>query len=256
MPSLVVILKYLINNPQWADLNDVITATGESSTRAEKALSKLTESGILECQGALFRYVPTEKAEDFARKFLMLYDKIIQAPQLELTLRGILSSVGQPSAYLRLTRIIEVMTKEGFNREEVVGFIEREAAKGCIEKLYVIFTLKRQGSAGATAYQNPSANSKWIRVIDIPRVPYPSPVAISTFYMSSSRDVDVKEIARLKEEYCSPGGQAVEEEYIMGTYPSELSEPAAKYLEAEKPEMLKALKEEVHQQWFGLRYYW
>lgn len=256
MPSLVVVLKYLKNNPHWAVLNDVITATGESQTRTEKALSKLSESGVIERDGAQFRYVPTEKAEEFARKFLGLYDKIIQAPQLEMTLRGILSSVGQPAAYLRLARIIEVMGKEGFNREEVVSFIERESDKGRIEKLYVIFTLKRPGSAGAIAYQHPAANSKWLRVIDIPRVPYPSPLAISTYYMSSSRDVDAEEVARLKEEYLTPEGQAVEEEYIMGTYPSELSEPACKYLATEKAEMLKALKEEAFQQWFGLRYNW
>lgn len=256
MPALVIMLKYLRDNPEWADLNDVITATGESQTRAEKALAKLSESGIIESDGAHYHYVPTEKAEDFARKFLGLYGKIIQAPQLELTVRGILSSIGHPASYLRLTRIIEVMEKEGFNREEVGSFLERETAKGRIERLHVIFTQTRPGSAGATAYQYPSANSKWLRVIPIPRVPYPSPLAISTYYMSSSQDVSAEEVARLKEEYQSSNTAAAEEEYIMGIYPSELSEPAVKYLATEKAGMLKALKEEAFQQWFGLRYNW
>jgi HEPN domain-containing protein len=256
MPSLVAVLKYLRDNPEWFNLNDVITATKESQTRAEKAIAKLAGEGIIECEGPRFRYAPTEKTEDFAQKFLGLYGKIIQGPQLELMVRGILSAIGHPSSYLRLTRLVEVLGKEGFDKEEVGAFIERENARGRIEKLHIIFTLSRPGSAAATAYQRPSDNSKWLRVIPIPRVPYPSPLAISTYYMSSSRDVSAEEVARLKEEYFSSNPLAVEEEYIMGNYPPELSEPAVKYLTSEKAEMLKALKDEAFQQWFGLRYNW
>lgn len=256
MPSLVTILKYLRAHPEWADLNDVITATGESQTRAEKTLAKLSESGIIEKDGTRFRFVATEKAETFARKFLELYGKVILAPQLELTLRGILSSIGHPASYLRLARVIEVMEKEGFNREEVVSFLELERSKGHAEMLHVIITQIRPGGAGAIAYQYPSANSIWLRVIPISRIPYPPPLAIATYYMSSSRDVSAEQVARLRDEYLSSRTDSAEEEYIMGVYPPELSEPAVKYLATEKAGMLKALKEEAFQQWFGLRSYW
>jgi len=256
MPALVKVLKYLRDNPGWADFHDVIIATRESQTRVEKALVKLTESGIIESSDGNFRYLPTEKAEDFSLKFLGLYAKIIQEPQMEMLVRGLLVTIGHPAAYLRLARLLEVMEKEGFNRDGVALFLEREAAKGRIEKLHIIFISNRPGSAAAIAYQYPGVNSKWLRVIPIPRVPYPSPLAISTYYMSSSRDVSAEEVARLREEYLSGNSTAFEEEYILGIYPSELSEPAVKYLTHEKGEILRALKEEAFQQWFGLRYSW
>lgn len=256
MPALIKVLGYLRDNPGWADFHDVIIAIRESQTRVEKALVKLTESGIIESRGGNFRYIPTEKAEDFSLKFLSLYGKIIQEPRMEMLVRGLLATIGHPAAYLRLARLLEVMEKEGFKREEVVSFLEREAAKGRIEKLHIIFMANLPGSAAAIAYQYPGRTSKWLRVISIPRVPYPSPFAISTYYMSSSRDVSAEEVARLREEHLSGNQAATEEEYIMGIYPSELSEPAVKYLTHEKGEILRALKEETFQQWFGLRYSW
>lgn len=256
MPALVKVLKYLRENPGWNDFHDVIIATGESQTRAEKALGKLTASGIIENDGGRSRYVPTAKAEDFSLKFLGLYGKLIAEPQMELMMRGFLCAIGQPAAYLRLTRLLEVLEKEGFKREEVISFIEREMGRRRIEKLHIIFTVNGPGSAGAIAYQCPTSNSKWLRVIPIPRVPYPPPLAISTYYMSSSRDVSVAEVARMREEYLSSKTAGAEEEYVLGVYPSELSEPAMKYLSHEKEKILRALKEEAFQQWFGLRYNW
>ncbi len=256
MPPLVRVLKYLRDHPGWNRSTDVITALGESQTRVERALAKLVESDIIESDNDSVRYVSTAKAEDFSARFFALYGKIVEEPELELMFRGILMAVGQPAAYLRLGRLTEVLEKEGFRREEINALLDREAAKGRVEKLSIIFTANRLGSAAAVAYQYPGNNSRWCRVIPISRVPFPHPLAISTYYMSTSRDVDTEEVKRLREEYLSGSTGAIEEEYILGTYSSELSEPAVKYLTREKSEILKALKEEAFQQWFGLRYSW
>jgi hypothetical protein len=256
LPSLVTTLKYLRDNPVWAQLNDVITATGESSTRVEKALGKLVDKGLITRQGTRFRYVADSKTEALARNLLGLYGKIIREPQLELTLRGIMATIGYPSSYLRCQRLVAVLGREQFGAGEVVTLLEREVSKGYIEKINVIFTRNRPGSASAMAYQLPSGSAKWVRIIPIARVPYPPPLKIATFYMSNSRDVMMADLQRLREEYYSTNPGGVEEEYVLGIYPAELAEPAFKFVNNERMAMIEALKEETYQEWFGLRYIW
>jgi len=47
-----------------------------------------------------------------------------------------------------------------------------------------------------------------------------------------------------------------EENYLMGAYPPELSQPAIQYVEKEKRQMRDTLWEEAFKQWQGLTYSW
>ncbi|MFH1639429.1 MAG: hypothetical protein ABIB93_03840 [Chloroflexota bacterium] len=254
-PTLLKVLKYLRDCGKSATADDVITAIGESQTRVTLAIAKLVSVGVIKNAAGSLRYSHTARAEEFSQKFFELYEKVIRQPEMEILVRGLLCHIGNPRAYLRTERLLEALEKEGFSRDTVTEFLDREERRRCIERLKVIFTNRGPGSAAAVAYQY-RGGSKWLRVIPIPRVPYPSPLAISTYYMSSSRDVSTQAVTRLREEFLGSDPSANEEDYIIGLYPSKVSGQALKYLLNEKPEMARALKEEAFQQWYGLRYSW
>ncbi|RLC72711.1 MAG: hypothetical protein DRI26_02375 [Chloroflexi bacterium] len=225
IPTLVRILKYLRDEATPHTYEDIISETLASQGNAEKALAKLVESGVVQAEGGLYRYIPTSKAEEFCQKLFALYEQVLQRPRLELLLRGILSQ-SAPRYFFRKATLMEMLEREGFSSQEVAQKIEEEIEMGYISQLKLVFVTK---------------------------FPFSPPVYVPLGYISHFGPVPSREYEALREYSQIRGLNFLEEEYLQADYPLELAELGQEYLENEAGEILERLREEAFRQWYGLR---
>jgi len=229
LPTAVKVLKYLRDVSAPSTHNDISRAVRDGQAHVRRALAELVARGLIDRHGEdHYRYRATPEADELCRKLFALYDKVSTRTQKELLVRGLLSQPG-PRYLWHMNKLLEVLEREGFTREDAVPFLDQETEKGYIKRVRMIF---------------------------VARIPFTAPPFIPYYYMSDFRNIDPNEYEQLKQQCRNSGLLMNEENYLVGTYPPELSQPATQYVEKEKRQMRDMLWEEAFQQWQGLIYSW
>ncbi len=229
LPIIVKVLKYLEDNGVPADYQDIIRAAGGCQAHADRALRELKERGLIEeCGVGCYRYTATKDAHEFSHKLYALYDKISSRVKKELLIRGLLSQP-RPQYLWKMEKLLEVLLSEGFEREDVITFIEEELHKDYLKRIKMIFAGK---------------------------IPFNAPDFIPYYNISGIRNVDGDDYKQLKE-HCRNLGLAINEEYYLAAnYPEDVSAPALHYVDEEKKKERDTLMEEAFRNWQGLSYSW
>ena len=229
LPAAVKVLKYLKDVSVPSTPSDISRAVYEGQALVDRALTELVARGLIDRHGEdQYAYRATPEAGELCRKLFALYDKVNARLQMELLVRGLLSQPG-PRYLWHKNKLLEVLERDGFVREDAALFLDRETKKGCIKRVRVIF---------------------------VARISFTAPPFIPYYYMSDFRNVDADEHEQLRQQCRTLGLSMSEEDYLMGAYPSEPSQPAIRYLEKEKRQIRDILREEAFQQWQGLTYSW
>ena len=229
LPTVVKVLKYLRDVSAPSTHNDISRAVRDSQAHVHRALTELVARGLIDRYGEdCYYYRATPEADELCQKVFALYDKVSTRPQKELLVRGLLSQPG-PRYLWHMNKLMEVIEREGFSREDAVPFLDQETKKGYIKRVRMIFVAK---------------------------IPFTAPPFIPYYYMSDFRNIDPNEYEQLKQQCRNSGLLMNEENYLMGTYPTELAQPATQYVEKEKRQMRDMLLEEAFQHWQGLTYSW
>ena len=228
MPAIVKILKYLRKSTAPRTYADIISVVDEGQVYVDGALKKLTAEGIINDKGQHYFYNATAKAEGFCNKLFSLYDTVTRRPQMELLVRGLLC---QPISHnlMKLDTLLEVLGKEGFAAGEVNRFVEEESSKGYLKRVKLVFITRESFSPP--------------QFIPPHRLPY-------------LREVSSDEQEQLKE-YCNKLDLSLNKvDYVMGSYPAELAEPAIQFLEKDKSYIREKLREDAFQQRRRMRRIW
>lgn len=219
-PTLVKVLRYLQGNAAPSAYNDIISAVGEGQALVDRALSKLVAEGIVGSGDEGYCYVATRRAEDFCQKLFALYEQLAAQPRLELLARGLLC---QASGYylLRMDSFLQVLEEEGFAREEISRFLDGEIERGYVKRT--------RGTLAA-------------------RVSISPPMFVPSYY--ALRHKEVRKRQQLKEGSSQSEPLSQEEDYLVGVYPPEVTQPAIQYMETQKPGLSQVLKAEAYRQWY------
>jgi len=229
LPTAVKVLKYLKEASTPSTHSDITRAVGEGQALVDRALNELIARGLIYKHGEdRYHYAATPEADELCRKLFALYEKVITRPQKELLARGLLSQPG-PRYLWHINKLLELLEEEGFAKEDAIPFLDQEAKNGYLKKVRIIF---------------------------VARYPFTAPPFIPYYYLSDIRNVGTNEYEQLKQRCRSLGLLVNEEDYVIGTYPSELSQPAIHYVENEKRQIRDALREDAFRQWQGLTYSW
>lgn len=229
LPTAVKVLKYLRDLSAPSPHSNITRAVREGQTLVNRALTELVARGLIDrCGEDYYQYRATPEADELCQKLFALYDKVSTRPQKQLLARGLLSQPG-PRYLWQMNKLLEVLDREGFTREEAVPFLDEEAKKGFIQRIKIIF---------------------------VARSPFTIPPFIPYYYISDFRNIDPSEYEQLKQQCRNSGLSMSEEYYIAGAYPPELSQPAIQYVEKEKHQVRDMLRDEAFQQWRGLSYSW
>jgi len=229
LPTAVKVLKYLRDVSALSTHNDISRAVRDGQAHVRWALAELGARGLIDRHGEdYYRYRATPEADEACRKLFDLYDKVSTRPQKELLVRGLLSQPA-PRYLWHINKLLEVLEREGFARDDAVPFLDQETKKGYIKRVRIIF---------------------------VARIPFTAPPFIPYYYMSDFRNIDSNEYEQLKQKCRNSGLLMNEENYLVGAYPPELSQPATQYVEKEKRQVRDILWEEAFQQWQGLIYSW
>ena len=229
LPTAVKVLKYLMDVSVPSTHSDISRAVHEGQVFVDRALAELMARGLIDRHGEdHYHYRTTSEADELCRKLFALYGKVSTRPQKELLVRGLLSQPG-PRYLWHMNKLLEVLDGEGFAREDAVPFLDKEARKGYLKRVKIIF---------------------------VARIPFIAPPFIPYYNISDFRNIDANEYEQLKQQCHSLGLLMNEEDYLMGAYPPELSQPAIQYVEKEKRQIRDMLREEAFRQWQGLTYSW
>lgn len=229
LPTAVKVLKYLMDTPGPSPYHDIIRVTQEGQAFIDRALTELLARGLVRKRAKnRYCYSATTEADEFCRKLFTLYEKVMARPQKELLVRGLFSQPG-PRYLWRVSKVLQVLEAEGFNREDASRFLDQEISRGYINRIRIVF---------------------------VARIPFTAPPFIPYYYMSDFRNVDAEEYEQLKERCHNLGLSMGEEHYLAGAYPHELAQPAIQYVEREKRQIRDKLREEAFREWQGLTYSW
>jgi DNA-binding HxlR family transcriptional regulator len=229
LPTAVKVLKYLMDVSEPSTYSDISRAVNEGQVLVDRALTELMARGFIDRHGEdRYHYRATSEADELCRKLFALYGKVSARPQKELLVRGLLSQPG-PRYLWHMNKLLEVLDREGFAREDAAPFLDKETRKGYLKRVRIIF---------------------------VARISFTAPPFIPYYYMSDFRSVDANEYEQLKQQCRSLGLLMNEEDYMMDAYPPELSQPAIQYVEKEKRQIRDMLREEAFRQWQGLTYSW
>ena len=229
LPTAVKVLKYLMDVSVPSTHTNISRAVHEGQILVDRALTELMARGLIDRHGEnRYHYIATPEADELCRKLFALYGKVSTRPQQELLARGLLSQLS-PRYLWHVNKLLEVLESEGFTREDAVPFLDQETRQGYIKR---------------------------IRIILVARLSFTAPPFIPYYYITDFRKVDVNEHRQLKQQCRNLGLSMNREDYLMGAYPPELSQPAIQYVEKEKRQIRDMLREEAFREWQGLTYSW
>jgi hypothetical protein len=246
-PSIVKVLRYLKRVQAPAGLKDIIMATEGSQTLVVRALEALVRDGVVLNENDSFAYLASSRADDMSEKLFSLYPA--REPETGLTLRGVICHLGNPRAYLRVGRIVELMARDGHPEKETRALLTKEKNAGFIESLFIDFKIREPGSAIGLAHGE-EAQGK-IRAVSLSPVPCPPPLTIPIHYFFYSFEVSPERLKNLRDALIGQTGNA--EEYVTASYPPEVTDAALKHLLRTRTAMAKALKDEATKDWEALK---
>jgi hypothetical protein len=248
-PSIVKVLRYLKGVQSPVSLNDIIMATEGSQTLVLRALDTLARDGIINSENNTFSYVSSTRADDLSEKLFQLFPTVTKESEIELTLLGVICHLGNPRAYLRVGRIMEIMARDGHRENDTYQLLMKEKNAGYVESLWINFKSREPGTAIGIAYGK-ETNGK-IRTISLSMVPCPPPLIIPIYYFAYFFDVSPEKLKNIRDAVIGREGNP--EEYITGNYPAEVTDAAMKHFLGRKTAMSKAIKDEATREWEALK---
>lgn len=228
VPTVVKVLQYLVNTTSPSTYNDISRAVQEGQALVDKALAELMARGLVDRRGRDYSYRASPEADELCRKMLALYDRVMVSQRKELLVRGLLSLPGLRCLW-RVSKLLDVVEKEGLAREDIIPFLDEEVRAGYVSRAKIMF---------------------------VARIPFTAPPFIPYYRIDDFRGVEADEYEQMKEQCARLGLSIKDEQYVAGTYPAEIAQPAVRYLEREKRQLRDILKEDAFQEWPGLTYSW
>ncbi len=217
-PTLVRILRILQDKGGKASEEEIRGAlSGEKPAYIDRAFEELRNRGILRREGDLWEISSSPEIEALVQKLFALYEKVARAAKKEMLVRGILSRTSW-HYLLRFEVLLEILEQEGFEREEIREFIQKEVERGYIEKFKVVWVGKASGA----------------------------PIFMPSYYLSYLAYISPEEYRKLRGNTSVP---VFEDEYLLGKYPDEVAAPAREYMEREHKELCNMLRERAFFHW-------
>ena len=248
-PSIVKVLRYLKGVQAPVSLNDIIMATEGSQTLVLRALDALARDGIITSENNTFAYVSGHRADDLSEKLFALYPALAKELETELTLLGVICHLGNPRAYLRVGRIMEIMARDGHRENDTYQLLMKEKNAGYVESLWINFKSREPGTAVGLAYGEEVQGK--IRAISLSMVPCPPPLTIPIHYLFYFFEVSPEKLKNIRDAVIGQAGNP--EEYITGNFPAEVTDAAMRHFLGRKTAMAKALKDEATREWEVLK---
>jgi hypothetical protein len=280
-PSLLKSLRLLRETKEPLTEEDLVERTKEDLAYVKGALGKLVDRGVIAKHGEFYQYRQTHMNEEFFRKIQAVYEKAIRKPKIELIVRGLLSDTGRAfpcyrhravlmrggvaMPYLfRLKTLLKLLEDEGFDSEQVLGFLKEEMESGWLGKFEFYIGSEDKLSLlipsclpfyalwfGEGSSRRTYGETREMELVVIYHGKGPSRLAP---YLSKLRHMSSEELeqykGKLRERWRELGWFIQEEVYLVGEYPFELASPAREYLEKEKPELGKTIADESYRRWF------
>ena len=208
-PTIIKILKYLKDTKAKKTKEELSIIIGESPDYVNKALEKLIAVNIVVTKKNEYWYNTTPSSNKLAERLIELYGIAFRGPPKELLIRGLICQIPYQHM-LHLPVLMEILEKEGIEKQELDQFLNQEIDNGYLERTSVIFYRYKF----VPACMSPDYN--------------PNPYYYTDRYRSHKQ----------KDSNC----ELKEEDYLIVQYPPELSNPAKEYMEKERAELIDNLR--------------
>lgn len=226
-PSITVVLEKLVESDPGVREEDLRRASGDGMY-VDKAIEALLSSGLIERHHDMLRLVPGEGGAGKAREIIDFYRKVKNVRQRRLLFRGILNST-QYRCLIHVGTFLAMMEDEGFRKEEVDETLSTDKAQGYVEDMKIMY---RTG--------------KGVRHKLFPFIPlyyYPHFIVMTTENAGGFR-------AKLE----NAGITLIEEDYLLGNYPKEVTLQSREYIMKEKAYIKERIKNEAFDIWWYYRF--
>jgi hypothetical protein len=221
-PAIPMILRSLMEAPEGRDESDLPGGSTEERPYVTKALEALLERGLIVKDAGKFRL--TDQPENIKKieNLLRFYEDLQKTIRIELTFRGILNAI-EDQCLVHLKTLMEMMAQEGFGDNEVDEILVREKSAGYVEQLKIVYPSKQ--------------GMKWKLFPIIP------------VYYYQDFVVKGENVFEFRAKFADRGDAAVEEDYLLGSYPKEMAHQAREYIESQKTHIKRKIKSGVYEMW-------
>ena len=223
-PAVVKVIKYLKDTGAKKNQEELANIIDEPPEYVNKALERLIAIDVVTQEEGGYLYHATPGSDRFSAQMVEVYEKVSRKPAQEMLIRGLICQI--PSRYLfHIHTLLEILEKEGFDKEELDQFLEQEIANGYLKRIRVVYI------------------GKGLSII---------PIYIPPYYFYRLRHLEIidhKKYHSLKQEYSEYEFQ--EEDYLIAQYPPELANPAREYIERERGELRDSLRRRGLVSWEG-----
>lgn len=289
-PTLVKALRLLRESNVPLTLEEISLRLGEDVDSVKKALSIMLRRGIVTERDLTYSYERTSSNEEFAEKFLGIYDRLKGRPKIELLVRGLISSgvYLAPEGKLRIRDIFfggweyepylfhlptleTILVEEGFRPEELNSFVEEEIKNGYVAKIEFHI-----GSKEEIKVRAPVCIGIWHHYLAVLRrlefyysgllkeknfelvIIYVGKVFEELSSICTYKTVSPDEVENLKKDFLERwrnlNWAIRREDYVIGQYPPELTKEAIAYLDKERQDIKRKLSNEIIRFWYGIRW--
>ena len=181
--------------------------------------------------GEFYSYRKTLVNEKFSEGILAVYDKIGKKSQIELVIIGLLFIATHYRYLVGRSTLVKVLTKEGFDSEQINNFLEEELKEGRITKVKV-------------AIETAKDRHSYV------------PPAIPWYHTSHLLRTDEDDFERLKRRWIDKGYFVHEEDYLIANFPPQMTDSAKEYMDKEMPQIRQRLRDEILEWWYRLGVGW
>lgn len=223
-PTIVKVLNYLKDTKVKKTKEELSISIDEPQEYVNKALEKLIAIDVVTQEEGDYLYNDTPSSGEFCYRLAKLYETLGRKPNKELLIRGLICQI--PSQYLfHFPTLVQMMQKEGIDKQELDQFLEQEIANGYLKIIRAVYTEME---------------------------PPVIPICIPPFYFNYLGHLGVincdwyKSHRQEQRDY-----ELWEEDYLIAQYPSELANPAKEYIEGERKELKNNFRSRELVSWGG-----
>jgi len=223
-PTIVKLVRYLKDTGAKKTQGELATIIDEPLEYVNKALGRLIAIDVVAQEEEGYLYHATPDSDQFSARLVEIYEKVNRKPAKEMLIRGMICQI--PPQYLfHIHTLLEILQREGVEREEFDRFLEQEIAQGYLKRIRVVYI------------------GKELSIIPIYIPPY-------YFYrLHHLGIIDHQKYASFKQGYKDDKFQ--EEDYLIARYPPELANTAREYIERERGELRDNLRKRGSVSWGG-----
>jgi DNA-binding transcriptional regulator YhcF (GntR family) len=209
IPVSVKVLKF-IKEKQKLSRREIIDRIKGSQEYIDKALQELVKRSIITEKEGIYTYVSTQRSKEFSEDFINLYEKFNRERLERLLIKGLLGNTP-----LNLNTFLEILEEEEFSREELNILLAEEEEKGYIKR---------------------------IKIPEIASPRFPLDVTNNFFtdpfiMFLTSKPIEFTDYEKLKMYFKRWELEVQEEDYLVGLYPPELSDPAREFVKREHEDL-------------------